>query len=936
MGDVKHPRRGLLGHAIEGGVARYRFRRTFARHWGSYAVLAVLIAGMGGIAMGAVAAARRTQSSYPAFLAQTDASDLTMSTYGTGASSAGATYYSPKLAAAIARVPGVRHVESWVGVFAVPLLRNGAPNFSLNNDVNFAASENGLYFHMDRVTPIEGRLPNSERDDEFMTTALGAHLMGVRLGQVVPVGLYTQEQANLSGFGTPQVPPAQRFNMKLVGIIAFNNQVVEDDTDRLPTNVVYTPAFTRLIPNDATQGTWYGIQLDHPAHSLSSIEEALLHVLPPGAVGNFSVTATTEAKVERAVRPESIALGVFGLIAALATLATALPIISRLLRSTESDREVLRALGAGPATTLVDGLGGILTSIVVGSLLACVVAVVLSPVAPLGPIRSVFHPGGINFDWTVLGGGFGLLVLGLVAASLVIGLRTAPQRLARQDDGARARTSKLPATAAALGLPLPGVVGLHLAFEPGRGRTAVPARSVLVGAIVAVTTVTATLTFGNSLHVLVTHPQLYGWNWNYTLMSENGVPPQAITTLRHDRDVASWSGFSDPNLQIDGQTVPALITPGIPSTGPPILSGHGLTTTGQVVLGASTLAQLHKHIGSSITISYGTPNTAPLYLPPQPAVVVGTATFPAIAGASTFAEHTSMGVGALIPTGDVPASFIKETESPDPTLDGPSLVFVRLRSAVTPDAGRKDMTRVTTIADKAFANDPNGAGDSVSVLTVQRPAEIVNYQSTGGTPRCSPPVLVPARRSPWRSPWCRPFDGDGRTLRFSRPWGSRAANWPCRWRRRPRSRRPSGSWWAFRSASWWADSCGSSSPGTSMPCPSQPCRDPSRLSPWERSYWPTWWRPSRRVSPPPRRRVSASNTSKSGTSSWPTGSPDIARSRSALVEHTTGNSVRGRGGRRPVRSARDLRARCRRHTVISARAPSPTATRHCSRLTPAP
>jgi hypothetical protein len=40
------------------------------------------------------------------------------------------------------------------------------------------------------------------------------------------------------------------------------------------------------------------------------------------------------------------------------------------------------------------------------------------------------------------------------------------------------------------------------------------------------------------------------------------------------------------------------------------------------------------------------------------------------------------------------------------------------------------MTRLTGIADRAFAQDPEGVGDSVTVLTVQRPAEIVNYQST--------------------------------------------------------------------------------------------------------------------------------------------------------------------------------------------------------------
>ena len=176
----------------------------------------------------------------------------------------------------------------------------------------------------------------------------------------------------------------------------------------MPSTPLPSPAWFQTTPPRA-RGT--ASSSTAPAPNLSTIEKALLHVLPPGAAGNFSVTAATEAKVERAVRPESIALGVFGLIAALATLATALPIISRLLRSTEGDRDVLRALGAGPATTLVDGLGGVLASIVVGSLLACAVAVALSPLAPLGPIRSVFHPGGINFDWTVLGGGLGLLVV---------------------------------------------------------------------------------------------------------------------------------------------------------------------------------------------------------------------------------------------------------------------------------------------------------------------------------------------------------------------------------------------------------------------------------------------------------------------------------------------------------------------------------------------
>jgi hypothetical protein len=47
-------------------VAWYRFGTTLARRWGGYVALTVLIGLVGGLAMGSIAAARRTQSSFPA------------------------------------------------------------------------------------------------------------------------------------------------------------------------------------------------------------------------------------------------------------------------------------------------------------------------------------------------------------------------------------------------------------------------------------------------------------------------------------------------------------------------------------------------------------------------------------------------------------------------------------------------------------------------------------------------------------------------------------------------------------------------------------------------------------------------------------------------------------------------------------------------------
>ena len=233
-----------------------------------------------------------------------------------------ASNYSPTLTREIAHLPEVKRVESWVGAGVAPLEPDGAPN--LTAPINPVGSVDGLYFNEDRATPVVGRMANPGRADEFVTTALGARALGLRVGQVVPMGVYTSNQFNSPGFGTPRVAPERRIDMKLVGIVVFNDQVIEDDTDRLPTDILFTPALTRtLIASKAVQGTWYAMQLVHGSRDIPTVEKALIRLLPSGSDANFSVTLLTETKVERAVKPESIALGVFGAIAALAALAIA-------------------------------------------------------------------------------------------------------------------------------------------------------------------------------------------------------------------------------------------------------------------------------------------------------------------------------------------------------------------------------------------------------------------------------------------------------------------------------------------------------------------------------------------------------------------------------------------------------------------------------------
>ena len=80
--------------------------------------------------------------------------------------------------------------------------------------------------------------------------------------------------------------------------------------------------------------------------------------------------------------------------------------------------------------TMGDGLMGTFISVIVGSLLAVVVAVGLSPLAPIGVVRPVYPDPGIAFDWTALG--FGLLVLVVVLSAVAVVGRLPPSPPSRR------------------------------------------------------------------------------------------------------------------------------------------------------------------------------------------------------------------------------------------------------------------------------------------------------------------------------------------------------------------------------------------------------------------------------------------------------------------------------------------------------------------------
>jgi hypothetical protein len=686
--------------------------------------------------MASIAGARRTQSSFPTFLASTSPSDLTIAIFppGTGG-------YSASLTRAIKGLPGVTRVESWVEPFGLELSRKGIPETNAGSDVTVVGSLDGLSFNMDRPGVVEGRMADPTRTNEFVTTAAAAEQEHWHVGEVVPFGFYTEAQIASANFAKGAVKPTIPVDAKLVGLVEFSDGVVQDEVDRFPTYALFTPALTRtLVAKGMTFATYYGVQTAKGSQDVAAVERAFEKVVPRGTTAQEHLTSLVAAKSERAIKPESIALGVFGGIAALVALVIGAQAIARQFRASRVELEVLRALGAGPLTTMGDGMVGALLAVAVGALLAGAVAVALSPLAPIGPVRPVYPTRGIAFDWTVLGGGVAVLVVALAAFSVVLAYRSVPDRIAARRSLTHLRRHVVADAGARAGLRPPVVVGLRFALDPGDARTAVPVRSVLFGTALAVTVVTATLTFGSGLSTLVAHPALYGWNWTYALFSETGpdVPPQAVALLGHGPKVAAYSYATSADPVIDGQVIPALFEKANARVVPPILSGHAPQSANQIVLGAATLKQLGTSVGGTVTVTYGSKTSAPYYLPPTVLHVVGTATMPAIGFPSSEGDHTSMGTGALLPTSVIPASFQKALAngSPDRTLNGPEFVFVRMQSHLSRTTSQAYIQRIVLAGNKAFADAPNGdgSGDTVLVKSNLLPAEIVNYRTMGATP----------------------------------------------------------------------------------------------------------------------------------------------------------------------------------------------------------
>ena len=702
-------------------VAGYRYRASFARRWTSYLAVVLLIGIVGGLALASVAGARRTDSSFSTYLTSTNPSTIGLFSRYDDPGLGIKTGYDAHLANEIARLPLVQRSTTSIvfdGNINLSAIKGGHPHITAGEEPPaFVGSLDGEYSSMDRVTIIKGRMPNPKRLDEAVMNVQAAKEGGLHIGSVIEIPFFTDAQNNSSNSSSK---PFLIAKVKMVGEFIASRDTIESDLSKLGSSaVIFSQALTRKLAPTSSTGTETFLQLKGGDANVQRVLASIYKFDPIAQHFPSEVTTSFLPIAQQSISPEAVALGIFGALAALATLLIAGLMIGRILRVGADELETLRALGANRAMLFGDDVLGALAALGVGSILAAAVAVGLSPLSPLGPIRPIYPDPGISFDWTVLGIGFVALVVLLGSLTLYLASLEVRRATSRRTLSQSKRESRFMRSAANSGLPVAAVTGIRFALEPGRGRNATPVRSAALGAVLAVTVLVTTITFGASLDSLVSHPALYGWNWDYAMLSGFGgaedLPGHQIAAfLNADRYIHAWTGVNVVKMTLDGQRVQGVAArPGARVT-PPILSGHGLDAANEVVLGQSTLVQLHKKVGDTVQFANGISK-------PSTLVIVGTLTMPSLG------QNSGLGQGALVATSDFPTSLLNLQGS---SIPGPNLVVVRIRADVNATAAYRSLQEI----DRKVNKIPAASGSAGGIVKVLRPAEIVNFRSMGTTP----------------------------------------------------------------------------------------------------------------------------------------------------------------------------------------------------------
>jgi hypothetical protein len=678
-------------------AAYFLAAHDFRRRWRSWTMVLVVLAISAGVVFTAFAGARRTDSAFPHMLQWSHPADVLVAPEGSGLGS-----YDT----AVGHLPAVEEAGPVVGIQALPISPSGRLDA---NATVVAPLEANLLRTFDRPKILAGRLPGLRQPNEVAIDVTAAKHLHLGLGSVLRLGAV--------GANGPQ--HIRRLSERVVGVVVTRENVVPtSDSDQFGT-VYATPSLLYgLGPNwsqyEAFDGTYVRLKPGTSPAAFTHEVQSLAHRYPStGGTVFVDDEYQQSVAVERSIRPEAIALALFGLVAMLTMFLIVGQFAARQLSATASDYPLLGALGMTKTELAITAISQVALVAVAGAVLAAALAIVASPLMPIGPARLAdLHPG-MSVDAFVLG--LGSLAVVVVTTMLVVwpAWRMAAGRQMNDSDLV-STNARLPGGLARTfgrgGVPLTASIGVRWALETGRGRNNVPLRTGVIGTALSVATVAATLTFGANFVHLVDTPSLYGQTWDIAVdVQFEGIPSGIEHQLAHRPGLTALTLGVHGNVAIRGSVVPAVgLAANVgPLLAPEILEGRAPRTTDEMVLGTSTLRRLNLQVGDDVAATLNGRRTS-LH-------IVGRAVFPHF-GQGSFAA-TDLGEGALL-TADAlspPASSARQ--------------IALMSFAAGINHGRNVIE-----TERSLTGYCRGIDQSTCLVSNQRPSDIADLARVEGTP----------------------------------------------------------------------------------------------------------------------------------------------------------------------------------------------------------
>lgn len=564
-------------------------RLELRRRWRSLAVLALLVAFATTTVLASVAGARRAESAVERLQADT----------------------LPATAAVLPNQPGF----DWDEIRALPQVE-AVGTFPVSgyfvdgvgeDNLGFPIADDETMRTIERPVVLAGRMLDRKRVDEVVVSSRFLEHFDKEVGDPLTIRLTTPQEMDAYQTGSFEGPPTGPVvEARIVGVV---RSMWYADTVGATGGIQVSPAlFDRYQANImGTKDEVYInalVRLEGGEHSLPAFREDLARVSGRSDIDVWNL-ADMSRHAQKVNAFEAACLLAFGLAALVAALVLVGQSVARFAVTTAGELQVLRAVGmtrrqATVAAALTPALAALL-----GGTLGVAGAVVASRWFPIGAAANLEPSPGVDVDWALLVTGW----LVVPAAVLAAGATAAWLALAHGRSAVSSRRSAVAVAAATVGLPVPVVVGARFALEPGRGRTAIPVRPALFGAVTGVLGMLAAFTFSAGVSDAASNPARFGQTHEVeSYLGFNGhdlgAVDKALPVFARDRDVVAVNDAriavaSAGDISVTTYTVDPVRTP----LRTVMTSGRMPEAADEIVLAPTSAGDLGKQVGSTVRLT---------------------------------------------------------------------------------------------------------------------------------------------------------------------------------------------------------------------------------------------------------------------------------------------------------------------------------------------